>query len=117
MGVGPAGASRSPHFYEEFERKADIVKRAASEAWAHNHIKQVQTTWRDMRREIFIVNSRGIEEEDLRIDSVMLVLVIAEKNGLVQTGYEPAGFFFNDTATTEIYTLSLHDALPISRSA
>src|SRR3712207_8212500 len=23
-------------------------------------------------------------------------------------------FFFNDTATTEIYTLSLHDALPIS---
>jgi len=24
-------------------------------------------------------------------------------------------FFFNDTATTEIYTLSLHDALPILR--
>src|SRR2546426_9214823 len=26
-------------------------------------------------------------------------------------------FFFNDTATTEIYTLSLHDALPISAGA
>src|SRR2546422_5292202 len=26
-------------------------------------------------------------------------------------------FFFNDTATTEIYTLSLHDALPISERA
>src|SRR5260370_23502665 len=26
-------------------------------------------------------------------------------------------FFFNDTATTEIYTLSLHDALPISFEA
>src|SRR5256885_15127209 len=26
-------------------------------------------------------------------------------------------FFFNDTATTEIYTLSLHDALPISMFA
>src|SRR3712207_9551646 len=25
-------------------------------------------------------------------------------------------FFFNDTATTEIYTLSLHDALPISHT-
>ena len=24
-----------------------------------------------------------------------------------------SSFFFNDTATTEIYTLSLHDALPI----
>src|SRR6266487_139708 len=28
----------------------------------------------------------------------------------------PLFFFFNDTATTEIYTLSLHDALPISRA-
>src|SRR5258708_8998028 len=29
----------------------------------------------------------------------------------------PSFFFFNDTATTEIYTLSLHDALPIWRCA
>src|SRR3712207_8234443 len=29
----------------------------------------------------------------------------------------PSVFFFNDTATTEIYTLSLHDALPIYPSA
>src|SRR2546422_8336107 len=29
----------------------------------------------------------------------------------------PFFFFFNDTATTEIYTLSLHDALPISHAA
>src|SRR6266478_9183296 len=28
--------------------------------------------------------------------------------------FVPFFFFFNDTATTEIYTLSLHDALPIS---
>src|SRR5215204_7001207 len=28
--------------------------------------------------------------------------------------YSITCFFFNDTATTEIYTLSLHDALPIS---
>src|SRR2546430_12652131 len=30
------------------------------------------------------------------------------------TEYHIHVFFFNDTATTEIYTLSLHDALPIS---
>src|SRR5689334_24878017 len=30
------------------------------------------------------------------------------------TSYSFFHFFFNDTATTEIYTLSLHDALPIS---
>src|SRR3712207_7302250 len=29
--------------------------------------------------------------------------------------HTPSVFFFNDTATTEIYTLSLHDALPILR--
>src|SRR2546422_8070563 len=31
------------------------------------------------------------------------------------TGANGASFFFNDTATTEIYALSLHDALPISQ--
>ena len=38
-------------------------------------------------------------------------------NGKKRKIYHPAVwyvfFFFNDTATTEIYTLSLHDALPI----
>src|SRR5256885_16103412 len=33
------------------------------------------------------------------------------------TTLRPFFFFFNDTATTEIYTLSLHDALPISSSS
>src|SRR5438067_5541639 len=31
-----------------------------------------------------------------------------------RSGAALRSFFFNDTATTEIYTLSLHDALPIS---
>src|SRR6266566_9334173 len=39
-----------------------------------------------------------------------LVLVASVLGGLLLLGI----FFFNDTATTEIYTLSLHDALPIS---
>src|SRR3712207_7281913 len=34
-----------------------------------------------------------------------------------QVSYMSVFFFFNDTATTEIYTLSLHDALPISAGA
>src|SRR2546430_11208695 len=32
----------------------------------------------------------------------------------MRTAHLSSFFFFNDTATTEIYTLSLHDALPIS---
>src|SRR5574340_1782921 len=34
----------------------------------------------------------------------------------VEWGFSGSFFFFNDTATTEIYTLSLHDALPIWRA-
>ena len=34
--------------------------------------------------------------------------------GMSDDGVMFVFFFFNDTATTEIYTLSLHDALPIS---
>src|SRR3712207_9311646 len=34
---------------------------------------------------------------------------------MLYTGLYFFFFFFNDTATTEIYTLSLHDALPILR--
>src|SRR3712207_7661719 len=40
----------------------------------------------------------------------MLLLSIASVNVEIVHLF----FFFNDTATTEIYTLSLHDALPIS---
>src|SRR4249920_3369789 len=36
-------------------------------------------------------------------------------NGYITLLSIMVSFFFNDTATTEIYTLSLHDALPISR--
>src|SRR5690606_41630521 len=36
---------------------------------------------------------------------------------LLSRPFASSSFFFNDTATTEIYTLSLHDALPIFRIA
>ena len=36
------------------------------------------------------------------------------REGGIYEDVELSFFFFNDTATTEIYTLSLHDALPIS---
>src|SRR5256885_15214104 len=49
----------------------------------------------------------------------MLILFL-HNNDIVYFTLVPASyyffFFFNDTATTEIYTLSLHDALPISRT-
>src|ERR1039458_6596325 len=47
----------------------------------------------------------------------LIFLVCAALSGLIHDAYPLQVakylFFFNDTATTEIYTLSLHDALPI----
>src|SRR5438309_7083155 len=42
------------------------------------------------------------------MDSMLYAHLVAHVDSVVLF------FFFNDTATTEIYTLSLHDALPIS---
>src|SRR6266496_4637961 len=45
-------------------------------------------------------------------------LAAAEQDrGLLVSLLQVLSFFFNDTATTEIYTLSLHDALPISETS
>src|SRR6266516_4097325 len=58
----------------------------------------------------------------LKQRQLVLLAALAEhrRGGAGQRG-TPTGtharFFFNGTATTEIYTLSLHDALPISRLA
>src|SRR5258708_15077116 len=41
---------------------------------------------------------------------LLLVFVLFRRSSASSSAF----FFFNDTATTEIYTLSLHDALPIS---
>ena len=43
----------------------------------------------------------------------MMVCVVGVEIGAVADSLLFRFFFFNDTATTEIYTLSLHDALPI----
>src|SRR2546425_11573094 len=42
------------------------------------------------------------------------MLLFVDIASRVNTTFLILFFFFNDTATTEIYTLSLHDALPIS---
>src|SRR2546430_3526654 len=46
--------------------------------------------------------------------TILLVCLLYYLHTLTQPTFLSFFFFFNDTATTEIYTLSLHDALPIS---
>src|SRR5690349_25150659 len=45
---------------------------------------------------------------------MLIMLVVILSRIINELLIFPLFFFFNDTATTEIYTLSLHDALPIS---
>src|SRR5471032_776898 len=45
--------------------------------------------------------------------SAASILRISASTTTPSIPYWPVNFFFNDTATTKIYTLSLHDALPI----
>src|SRR6185312_12769631 len=55
---------------------------------------------------------RGLGEGARRVQAYGHVLHRARRRSAVLAIAEDC-FFFNDTATTEIYTLSLHDALPI----
>src|SRR5260221_14732350 len=51
---------------------------------------------------------------------MVVVIAITRKDihgSFILSLKSPVFFFFNDTATTEIYTLSLHDALPIYRES
>src|SRR6201989_2425486 len=73
-------------------------------------------------------NSRSILRSCARVRAESLCMKLRsiarqssqERSGVVERRRRPrragahARFFFNDTAPTEIYTLSLHDALPIS---
>src|SRR6266511_1948667 len=55
------------------------------------------------------LKEQGLMEEDAEFTSVGQMLDVLER-----TSSRLAAFFFKAPATTEIYTLSLHDALPIS---
>src|SRR6266511_1264874 len=62
-----------------------------------------------MMREAGIVAFSGTVSNHWSRKSAALIVLSCTKDC-----FSPRGsFFFNDTATTEIYTLSLHDALPI----
>src|SRR3990167_2482791 len=65
------------------------------------HIKTLRTLV-VAEEQLFVEEIRKIDRKSTRLNS-----------SHSQISY--AAFFFNDTATTEIYTLSLHDALPILR--
>jgi len=77
---------------KEPQTAVSLVERAAAFSWGYSPlIKQVQITLRHSEKRVRIFNTNGLAADDTRKDLIMVVLVVAEKNGIIQTGYDPIG--------------------------
>jgi len=77
---------------EEMAAKVELVRRASERAWSlDKRIRQVKAVYLERQQEIFIANSLGRAVEDHRTGVILLTQVVAEENGVIQTGYEPVG--------------------------
>src|ERR1022692_565472 len=72
--------------------------------------KKKQRICTSLRRDLVTDYTGGLSTSVLPVSSAVARTVVAHLSPLLLFSFF---FFFNDTATTEIYTLSLHDALPI----
>ena len=74
------------------ERKVSLIRAAEAAARAvDSAIRQVVVIYRDSVQRVRIANSLGALIDDERVQSTGLVQVVAERGGVVQTGYEPVG--------------------------
>jgi len=74
------------------DRKVDKVWAAEHEARrAGDRVRQVLVRYGDSIQQISIANSAGQYTKDERIHTLLVVQVVAAKDGIIQTGYEPIG--------------------------
>src|SRR5260364_207720 len=69
-----------------------------------------------MKSAVYKINIQRSRSMQPRKIYALLALIISRWRRIKSLWTRPFFFFLNDTAPTEIYTLSLHDALPISAS-
>ena len=74
---------------EEKAEKVRLLNQTARSAG--ENIKQVTVRYADVNQAVTIANSEGVYVEDNRIRTRYFINVIAEKNGILQTGYEAPG--------------------------
>src|SRR6266581_3330726 len=96
------GDARSEEHTSELQSPVHLVCRLLLEKKTRNAARKA-------------VTSNPDKTSDIEINPFISDRHCSSIGGIVNatTGTASAFFFFNDTATTEIYTLSLHDALPI----
>lgn len=90
-----------------FADKIGLTKRAFSAAKAYDDIiSQVTVNYLDQEQNVLIANTDGIYVEDTRVRTRMLILVAAEYNGQIETGYIGPGALMG----TEFYEkISIED--------
>src|ERR1039457_3180631 len=83
---------------------------------SEEHTSELQSPCNLVCRLLLEKKKTGLSEACLYSIGVMIkhAQAINALTYATPNSYKRFVFFFNDTATTEIYTLSLHDALPIS---
>jgi len=78
----------------DIKRKIDLVERANKTAKGISaRIRQVSVVYRDAVQKVCIATSDGAIAEDERIYTLGIVHAVAAEDGVLQTGYEPAGGF------------------------
>ncbi len=71
-----------------FSSKMDLTKRAYNAAKAYDKIiSQVTVNYLDQEQNVLVANTEGVYVEDKRVRTRMLILVAAEHNGQIETGY------------------------------
>src|SRR6267378_151557 len=102
-----APAARSEEHTSELQSRRDLVCRLLLEKKKAIHALLGPTVPQDAR-----AGEEFLEQVIARRRHPPALFILVTTAGTARPA--PSFFFFNDTATTEIYTLSLHDALPIS---
>jgi TldD protein len=76
------------------ENKIALVRKANSAARSHDkRVRQVTVTYSDSAQKVQIATSDGSVVNDERVHTIAIIHVITSDNGIIQTGYEPAGGF------------------------
>jgi TldD protein len=72
-------------------RKIEYVMRANDTARRHGTVRQAKVIYRDSTRNTIVANSKGALTSEARTGTIFAVQVVSQKNGIIQTGYEPIG--------------------------
>ncbi|MBI5196728.1 MAG: TldD/PmbA family protein [Nitrospirae bacterium] len=74
------------------DKKIHLIEKANKTARsAGSEIKQVSVIYKDSSQDICVASSDGVIAEDNRIHTLGVIHVVAEKNSVLQTAYEPVG--------------------------